>query len=43
MAVNSSMLLEGEREAQSGQIACPRMTGKSLNFTGVLVARALPP
>ena len=38
MAVNSPMLLEGDREAQSGQIPCPRMTGKSRNFTGALVA-----
>lgn len=37
MAVNSPLLLEGEREAQSGQLACPRLKGKSLNFAGVLV------
>ena len=38
MAVNNPMLIEGEREAQSRQIPCPRMKGKSLDCTGVLVA-----
>ena len=31
------MLPGGKTEAQRGQVACPRMKGKFLNLTGVLV------